>query len=327
MNSEIRYLLLALTMVAIGLPNVTVAQSYGQITIQHPEEERYLRIGETIYKLTGSEVIDFPAGRHQVLIFSRNYEDALLTIHVQEGELLEIRVQPSPIQSERSRAQNSFWPVYQAGANVLLESDEDATICLDDACFDANTALTLPRGRYIATSVGPHGRRNQKRLLISETRLTHVDLSHRKTQEQLHRSAWVPGLSQYHRGEVVKSTLLGGAIATGLVLAVNEIFTHRAYLADYRAFEFSYSDVIAPEDVIVWSNRLMDKQHQVNQSARRFGYIMAATGLVYAINVIDGRRAGSLGYRTAPVHFQPFVDAGHGRGDFYSGIRLHVQLP
>jgi hypothetical protein len=308
------------------LTESTQQRPTGILEIHHPDQAFYLKIGTFTTRLTSGDTLHFPAGEHQILLFSGNYRDEILNVEIAAGRITRVVSSPAKLRNSVQMARMSYWPVHTQQANILLESDADADLCLGNTCYGSTLSLLLPRGTYMAESRGPNGRINQKRIQVTESRLFYADMSHRKTREQLVRSAWIPGYAQYHRGETIKSVSLGVTFATAGFMVGRQILQHRSELNQYRNYQDAYASVNRPEASIVWSNRLTAQQDRVNAAAQWVGIYAAATSLIYVFNVIDGRRPGKLGYRTAPVQLQPFAEVSPFGSVPVGGLSLHITL-
>lgn len=280
----------------------------GAVVIVHPDSVAVVSIGSFQRAIASGDTLRLPAGNLQLRFGFPAYRDLLADVTIRPDHIQQVVLEPKPILTQRERELHSILPMLVWNANLIVETDPKSRLFLNDAELDSTVAvMNLMPGRYTLQSIDAHGKRRVKRISVSSTRLSYADMSAPQPKARLHRSAYVPGLSQYHRNELVKSMLFAGSFATIGVYTVLETRNADQIHARYLSTRKSYASVLSPPDLEILAARGARQADELNIARRNRNIAWSALSAVYLWNVWDGRRPGTAGYRTDPPRVQPFI--------------------
>ena len=296
---------------------IFAGQDTGSLIIDHPDRTATVIIGKFQQNLTSGDTLRLPFGDFQLRFGFPSHQDLLVDVSVRPGSPARLRLVPEPIRSEHDRERHSVYPTLLWQANLIVETDATSRLLLNGLPIDSSLArLRVEPGQYRIESHDAFGRRREKTLTVSSTRLTYVDMSAPQFQDRLRTSSYVPGLSQYHRNELLKSTLIVGAVTGLAAFSITESIRALHAQDRYDATRKAYDNVFSPQNLIILAERGERQADELNRVRLNRNMAMSALAGVYVWNIWDGRRPGRAGYRTDPPAIRPFANPEE------AGIRL-----
>lgn len=290
----------------------------GVLKVEHPDTRAIVLIGTFQREVASGDTLHLPVGDFQLRIGFPSYRDLLVDVRIRENEPYHVILDPKPIWRERDRSMHSVYPVVTFDANLIVETDSESRLRVNHQPLDSHVvSMRLEPGTYLIEATDTYGRRRYKNVKISSSRLTYVDMSNQQTKERLSRAAFVPGLAQYHRNEVVKSVLFVGGLGTLAYLSYSKSIQYNHAVTRYDRTRKAYLNVIGPYDLIILAERGIRQADVANSALRNRNITWSAFLAAYAWNVLDGRRPGPAGYRTAPPKVRPFIHPDE------VGLRIH----
>lgn len=291
----------------------------GALVIDHPDSIAVVVIGTFQQAIAPGDTLRLPAGDFQLRFGFPGYQDLLADVRIRANHIQRLDLVPKPIDSPRDRELHSIVPTLIWGANLIVETDPKSRLFLNDVELDSSVAvMNVTPGRYTLHSIDANGKRRVKRMSVSTTRLSYADMSAPQSKQRLRQSSYVPGLAQYHRNELIKSTLFAGSFASIAVYAVLETRNEGQIHARYLSTRKSYASVLSPLDLEILAARGARQADELNIARRNRNIAWSALSAVYLWNIWDGRRPGAAGYRTDPPRVQPFIAPGA------AGLRLRL---
>jgi hypothetical protein len=291
----------------------------GALVIEHPDSVAVVVIGAFQKSITSGDTLNLPAGDFQLRFGFPGYRDLLADVTIRADHVQRLVLVPKAIRTQRDRELHSIVPMLVWNANLIVETDSKSRLVLNHVALDTTVAvMSVEPGTYTLESIDANGKRRVKRISVSTTRLSYADMSAPQSKQRLHQSAYVPGLSQYHRNELIKSTLFAGSFSTIAVYAVLETRNAGQIHARYQSTRKSYASVLSPLDLEILAARGARQADELTTARRNRNIAWSALSAVYVWNIWDGRRAGSAGYRTDAPRVQPFVAPGA------AGLRLRL---
>jgi hypothetical protein len=280
----------------------------GTLSVEHPDTRAVVVIGDYRREFASGDTLVLPEGDLQLRFGFPSYRDVLVTVTIRSDQPSHLRLDPKPLKNERERALHSVFPAVAWQANLIIETDDRSRLSLNGEPLDSTVvALQLEPGRYKLEAVDAYGRRRTKNMNISATRLTYVDMTNPQPKDRLSRAAFVPGLAQYHRNEVVKSVLFAGGLGALAYFSYSESYQYNQASNRYDQTRKAYTNVISPEDLIILADRGIRQADVANTALRHRNIVWGAFLAAYVLNVMDGRRPGPAGYRTSAPKVSPFV--------------------
>lgn len=280
----------------------------GALVVHHPDSIAVVVIGSFQQAIASGDTLRLPVGDFQLRFGFPGYRDLLADVRIRANHIQGLELVPEPIDSPRDRELHSIIPMLIWNANLIVETDSKSRLVLNDVVLDSTLVfMNVEPGSYRLESIDALGRRRVKRISVSTTRLSYADMSAPQPRTRLHRSAYVPGLSQYHRNELGKSMLFAGSFATIGAYAVLETRNADQIHARYLSTRKSYASVLSPPDLEILAARGARQADELNIARRNRNIAWSALSAVYLWNVWDGRRPGAAGYRTDPPRIQPFI--------------------
>ncbi len=280
----------------------------GVLSIEHPDTRAIVIIGDYQREVASGDTLHLPEGDLQLRFGFPSYRDVLVTVHIRPDQPASVKLDPKPIRSERERGLYSVYPAVIWDANLIVETDPRSRLRLNGQPLDSHVvSLQLEPGSYSLEAIDAYGRQRSKKVKITSTRLTYVDMTEPQYQSRLKRASFIPGLAQYHKNEVIKSVLFASGVATLAYWSYSETTRHARASDRYDQTRTAYLNVIGPDDLVILAERGIRQAHYLNDARRRRHIAWTTLGLAYAWSVMDGRRPGPSGFRTDPPRIRPFI--------------------
>jgi hypothetical protein len=228
-----------------------------------------------------------------VAVLEGNYEHSFI-INQQKIEKLRRK-------ADQSNFARCFWD-----SNVFVLSEQDAKVSIDGQKIAYSSFQTsLPKGTHkITTQI----QNKQSTYVFDVHSFNYIKNYIRPKRSTIYARSLVPGFSQITKGELIKGSVIAGAIT---LLGVNSIIYHHRMVIKkdhYQNLKMRYNKATDPNEIL----HLIEQSEQVLDDVSRYNKIrniyLYGLGLAYLSNILDGIRPPKLGFRAGELQFNPYID-------------------
>lgn len=282
------------------------------------EQARYIENGGTV---------TIPAGEARIKIATAITRDISMLRQLPAGASDTSRVYSSEVEDQRLYLERSSYPVLHTGDNLLVVTDQDASVAVDGIPQGTGmTRVSVVPGTHVVTVKHPEGRRLERTVEVQKEppRMALVVAYTTPSRVTSRRLAFVPGAGQLHKRQTVKGiALMGGFLAA----SIGGVHQHVDFAERNHAYENVLQAYNAAEDESD-ALQLGYEAEQLYGPARtaywRRNILIGTAAGIYLYSILDAwMNKPSGGYRTTISEYtriEPFI------GTHEQGARLVVRF-
>ncbi|MEX0610460.1 MAG: DUF5683 domain-containing protein [Balneolaceae bacterium] len=289
---------------------VLKAQSTGTLRLNLDIESYFLIVDEDYqnpYEMGKLDSVRVDTGLHQFRLVQPFQNDRIFREKIISGETVARNFFYSNYQYPPDF---SSYPLLFWDSNLMIFSEPEGRIFIDgNEKGTSNVALSLPEEEYeLKVQNGKYT--NSGRVSVAENYFQAITLSTLPIKKTAQRYSFVPGLSQFYKGD----TYRGIGFSVGFaVMSVSSIIFHSNFIKadnNFKMYESLYNQTHDPHELLVYGDKaeayLKDSQKYYDKR----NTALIVSGIIYAISLTDAllmkpKRGYFQGW-----DFNPYTDFG-----------------
>lgn len=260
--------------------------------------------------IASGDTLTFPVGPVDIRIVQRFYVDQTASFTIREGEVKGWRSSMIPARGRQSLIERSSYPRVFWGANNFILSDPETELYIGGEYIGTHYATVDTTGRFEVTGVHSSGATFRKRFHAADDEAL-FHFHSRKLQPSRTTSmalSWIPGASQFHKGQNLKAVSFITGILGGSALAFNYDSLYRERYDEFNEL----ADLYAATGNVSEAYELGILAQSARDDAERYANIrdvfIYGTAAIYLLNIVDGFIAPSIGFRDSGRRINPYMD-------------------
>lgn len=282
LNSKI---LLLLTFLFI--PSILLAQE-GFLKVTVDTEKYFIVVNdnfEQAHSLSYTDSIALKPGTYNFKLVSPFQNDKDFTTEIKQDSTQSYKF---IFYNKIEQPRNSSFPLLYWDSNLIIFSDKDAEIYLDETKINGSSALlNLDDGSY-SVSAKNNGYETSETIQVRENQFQVITLSTRPIKKRALKYSAVPGLSQFYKRQGSKALIF----STASILAATYTLNHQSKFikADnkLRNYRRLYRGEFDPSLALEYGNQI-EKYSELSEDHYRKRNIGLGVSIgVYVLNILDG---------------------------------------
>ncbi len=275
------------------------------------------------FHLSSGDSIQLETGIHQISMIAEKINDNVFNVTINPGETT-TRFKNFHI-SRFFKATSSSYPRFKWNANLIVMSDKNADIFVDDTYVGTGLqGLLLDKGNY---SISVKSDSYEKTITYSnyDKNLNVLNLHTLPTKKKAYAYSLIPGASQFYKQDYLKGVIFSVGFSALLVTSIS--YNHKLNQANKDSEQLLQNYRTATDVSLInqYASELEKRMGDSQTYADNTNMAMIATGGFYLLNILDAvllqpRRGYYKGW-----DIDPFIDYEATEGRLY-GIKISKDL-
>ncbi|MCH8558155.1 MAG: DUF5683 domain-containing protein [Balneolia bacterium] len=256
------------------------------------------------------DTLALPVGSADLRIIQRYYVDQTASFTIEENEVTGWRASLVPIAGRSRLIGMSSYPRIFWGANNFILSDPETELYINAEYIGTHFATVDTTGRFEVLGVHSSGATFRKTFRADDDEsLFH---SHRRMLQPSRTISmalsWVPGGSQFYKGQNIKAASFITGLLGGTALAFNYDSLYRERYDEFNELADLYASAGDVSEAYELGIRAQSARDDAERYANIRDVFIYGTAVLYLVNIVDGFIAPSIGFRDSSRIINPYMD-------------------
>ncbi|MDY6993738.1 MAG: DUF5683 domain-containing protein [Pseudomonadota bacterium] len=297
--------------------NKADGNSFGYLSVKTDVDSFYVSIDDNfnnVYHITSNDTLTISSGEHRIRLIKKNYRDLITTMNIKPDTINVLSTSLLPFRNFKYHKYFSSYPRIFWGAPIIIKSDPDANLYVNDEFVGTGIAKIDTVGNYTIQSILPSGQSTSSNIRIGDNNNSYhgnifqvKEIYNRPLKKKSRYMALLPGASQLYQKDRLKGYLIIGAtlISGGLAIKYQKDFSEKNNL--FKSTRSSYESATNPEDALRLGELTRRQLKDANYAADKRDFMIYASLGIYLYNLIDSFLKPNTGYRTK-IGIDPYID-------------------